>query len=503
MQGQGESALIPLPPQSLVLLAAGVSGSLALTLFGLFVGRTRREPGCPACGYSMMGATGLRCSECGQIAESRGALYRRRPRWRWAIVGLLLALSMPGFLAYRHHAGRRTHAQRLVAMTIERARGLDRIESAAIGDGGETGDFYYLMQVLIAEGSLADFEAMLRDAEPAVRVMGMACLAQRYPARAAEVLPERIYRPYILETMSGCFVLDQSEGDIAYELLRDSDYFDSSSTTQPLLSEREFLALDLQTLADDRGVSRRWETAERLRAAFAEGRLAADLPSLRAAAPSLGDVGVVKALGRLQPDSGLTRFLIACLDDADLELTTRLAAASALTLSDSEEALAALHRHRASLDAAAPGELGSKVLFDAFARQDHQIRMEPVRAAGWFDALEQMRAEVLAAFTVNHPAALADLLDALDWADRDEEVAHVVMNSLLAIAKRLREFEQPWDIYSDSAHRIEQYCDLYFNPRIMEGEDDPYPFVSGETRRELRYAAGSQIARAADAGRRR
>ncbi len=496
--------LIPLSLQSLVLLAAGVLGGLAMAAFGLFAGRVRREPRCPSCGYSMIGATGLRCSECGQLAASDRALYRRRPRWRWAIFGLLLAVSMPGFLAYRHHAGRRTQAQHVVALTIERARGLDRIESAAVGDDGRTGDFYYLMQVLIAEASLADFEGMLREAEPAARVMGMACLAKRYPTRAAEVLPERVYRPYVLETMSGCIVGYQSEGDLAYELLRDATCFDFSSTTQPLLSEREFLALDLQSMADDRGVSRRWETADRLRTALAEGRLVADLSSLRAAASSLGGVGIIKAVGRLQPDAGITRFLIACLDNSDLELNTRLAAASALTLSDSDEALAALHRHRASLDALAPGDLGSKVLFDAFARQDHEILMEPVRAAGWFDALEQMRTEVIAAFTADHPAALPDLLDALDWADRDEEVAHVVVNSLLAIAKRLREFEQPWNVYSDSAHRIEQYCDLYFNPRIIEDEgDDPFPFVSAEVRKELRYAAGSQIARASDAARRR
>ena len=45
----------------------------------------------------MVGATGLRCPECGHVARSSNDFYRTRRRWRWASLGLVTVLAAAGY----------------------------------------------------------------------------------------------------------------------------------------------------------------------------------------------------------------------------------------------------------------------------------------------------------------------------------------------------------------------------------------------------------------------
>jgi hypothetical protein len=76
--------------------AGGVLALLGLTLlyWSLLHDRARGRRRCPKCWYDMSGTPGnLVCSECGNRAKRERKLFKTRRRWRWASVGLLLAVS--------------------------------------------------------------------------------------------------------------------------------------------------------------------------------------------------------------------------------------------------------------------------------------------------------------------------------------------------------------------------------------------------------------------------
>lgn len=50
------------------------------------------------------------------------------------------------------------------------------ISGFSVGDRPESGEFYKLTQIVSSSGSKEQYELMLKDANPAVRVMGLVCL---------------------------------------------------------------------------------------------------------------------------------------------------------------------------------------------------------------------------------------------------------------------------------------------------------------------------------------
>src|SRR3954469_1857053 len=77
-------------------LAWGASGIGALLGAWALVGdRSRGRRRCPRCWYSMEGAAGLKCPECGREVRNERRLLRSRRRWRWAVVALLVIVSAP------------------------------------------------------------------------------------------------------------------------------------------------------------------------------------------------------------------------------------------------------------------------------------------------------------------------------------------------------------------------------------------------------------------------
>ena len=51
---------------------AGTLGGLTLATWAFFSDRSRQIPRCPRCWYLMIGATGLRCPECGHVVAEAG-----------------------------------------------------------------------------------------------------------------------------------------------------------------------------------------------------------------------------------------------------------------------------------------------------------------------------------------------------------------------------------------------------------------------------------------------
>jgi hypothetical protein len=84
----------------------GLAG-LALAGWALFWDRPRGRPRCPKCWYLMIGAPSLRCPECGQAVVDERQFYRVRRRYRWASLGLTLALAplATGVATWIRHEG--------------------------------------------------------------------------------------------------------------------------------------------------------------------------------------------------------------------------------------------------------------------------------------------------------------------------------------------------------------------------------------------------------------
>ena len=83
-----------------VLVALVVLAGLAIACRS-FLRLRMTSPRCPRCRYDMRAAASLTCPECGFAAGESSTLLRKPRRWRWVIVGLLIAISMPGYVAVR------------------------------------------------------------------------------------------------------------------------------------------------------------------------------------------------------------------------------------------------------------------------------------------------------------------------------------------------------------------------------------------------------------------
>lgn len=97
------------PGVILLYVGGGVVAACGLVLaVRALVGGRRRGRSCQGCGYSMEGAPGLICPECGRTAKGERELLKRRRRWAWVILGLVVTLAGLG-IAGQGEAMRRTN----------------------------------------------------------------------------------------------------------------------------------------------------------------------------------------------------------------------------------------------------------------------------------------------------------------------------------------------------------------------------------------------------------
>ena len=105
-----------------VLAAAG----LALLWWSLFRDRARGRRRCPRCWYDMAVVPGLVCPECGRDARREKRLFKTRPRWRRAGLGVVLIVIAAGFAAYPVYSSQSPYAflptEVLVLMAPEAGR---------------------------------------------------------------------------------------------------------------------------------------------------------------------------------------------------------------------------------------------------------------------------------------------------------------------------------------------------------------------------------------------
>jgi hypothetical protein len=323
---------------------------------------------------------------------------------------------------------------------------LTSIEGSAVDFLGGSGDFYAIGRRWCAEREASEIVELTESAQPVTRALGLWCLARIDAARAIPLLKASLLDRTLVEYQAHGCVSDRIPfGMFAWNLLHNKHCLDTALTTAPMLQPDELGALDVTVLATDACSSAlqfRYAVAASLRGISFETLLALMDPSRPSA--DLSDLTVVKALGRAEwPDSGLLRGL---LSDSTRPVASRLAAASALTrYSD----LASLDCIVTQLD---DGELGRGIrglVLDQSVGSTVTTFATMLAGPGG----EQRTTIELetALWATDHPQAIFELIQRLDTGLHHAEVRATVFASLIRIARRLPEFNQSWNTYSDTA----------------------------------------------------
>jgi hypothetical protein len=225
----------------------------------------------------------------------------------------------------------------------------------------------------------------------------------------------------------------------------------------PLLNQEQLWAIDLEIVATDGVAGGSFPSARRLSGAMAAGRFIPSLTQL-AAISKYRDLALwqaIKALGRVEQTGAPIRdFLIGCVHERGLDPLARLAAASALTRFADITAITALEEERAFLDHAVLEPLGARLQHEARLRLEYERSMQPFREAVLISEIESVADRVITASHSDHPFVLADPISSRSFGKYATQVGLARADAILHIAGRLAEFNQPWNTYSDTAHRL-------------------------------------------------
>jgi hypothetical protein len=142
---------------------------------------------------------------------------------------------------------------------------------------------------------------------------------------------------------------------------------------------------------------------------------------------------------------------------AELETNARLAAACALTRKADAAAFEALQTERETLDRLGGRQWGSRFIEMLNARKAFEEKMEPIRAAGSWRAQEQMKDQIVLAFTSNQPLVADDLLHypAPVVVREHDDVRKALAGSFVAISGNLEDVSQPWNTYSNTGVKLD------------------------------------------------
>lgn len=388
-----------------------------------------------------------------------------QPPNRLASTLLVFLLAGPAF-AYAL-AGDASSRPSLADELISRTRKLERVTGSAVYDGGEPGPFYLLSKEIRSVGDTKIYERLISDSNPIVRAMGLYCLAQTdrtaaLPALRAKLLSRECYDCF----PGGCVGSRITEGDFAWQLVCDTGYLEMRPKPTPLLSDSERLAMNLWLMSADQACTYHHEIAGELDTSqFAPtGKLT--LTELQRAAPGRSPANLIKAISRLKRSEQIDDFLQACVSNNKLSPDARFAAASAISISASLNAIQTIQLARSELNALDPSQLGDRFVQTAeqFALFESAIR--PIREAKTTEAMKKLRAEARIVFRTNELFAFDDLIDAILRASIKDDLAlaQIVADSLAQLADRLTEAEPPWNIQRDLIYRYDDF---------LRREEDP------------------------------
>lgn len=110
-----------------------------------------------------------------------------------------------------------------VRSIVWKLRSLKLVSSATPG-WSPPGEFYKLSLELLRYGSEDEFEKLLKDENPLVRVMGLVCLAQLDFEKHSQTLRAHAIDQAVVALSDGCVISHPTVGRIAGMLLQNPDF---------------------------------------------------------------------------------------------------------------------------------------------------------------------------------------------------------------------------------------------------------------------------------------
>ncbi|MDP0499822.1 MAG: hypothetical protein Q7P63_06940 [Verrucomicrobiota bacterium JB022] len=116
---------------------------------------------------------------------------------------------------------------RAAILALPKMEGIYEVESNEVGPDGAEGNFYRLAVWLSKEGTIEDFQAMIRDPEAVVRAMSLVCLL-----RSNRPLPALTGDDEIIAVTLGCMGMDVTL-ELFSQLLSTADWWKQSFLDYP------------------------------------------------------------------------------------------------------------------------------------------------------------------------------------------------------------------------------------------------------------------------------
>lgn len=120
-----------------------------------------------------------------------------------------------------------------VRSIVWKLRSLKQISSATPGWASQPGEFYRLSVELLRYGSADEFEKLLKDENPLVRVMGLVCLAQLDFEKHSRTLRAHAIDKAVVTLAHECVISHPTVGRIAGMLLENPDFLGHTRTGAP------------------------------------------------------------------------------------------------------------------------------------------------------------------------------------------------------------------------------------------------------------------------------
>jgi len=143
------------------------------------------------------------------------------------VTGRILVFSIAILALHHAHAEDRVVPDEFNSAILH-LRSVERIETPYIGFAANPAPrrFYKLLKVCLTYGGTEDFKDLLKDANPMVRLMGLACLAKVDVARHAHVFESSMTDRGTVGMLQGCVASQVTVGELARRLVADPDYLE-------------------------------------------------------------------------------------------------------------------------------------------------------------------------------------------------------------------------------------------------------------------------------------
>jgi hypothetical protein len=345
---------------------------------------------------------------------------------------------------------------RISKTTLRSLAELEDVGGEVVGEGGGPGRFHNLSIEILKHGTHADFMALAEDSNPIIRAMGLVCLTRSDAIGTKPILLKRLseQRSFVCFPW-GCVGSEITEGELAWHLLHNRDYL--LADPRGWLPPRELLEIDLRVLSNDCC----WHFFYQVEPDLGVNQIKV-IADIRRCAPSLSDIQVSKAIGRMTP-SVLTRgLLVETVKDIKLNRCSRLAAASGLAGDLGEES-----RHFLMNNEGLLGKLGPNINSNFFTyrqeqrsaikaawseerkrQEEYSRNIDRVDDAASKKQLEQSRLDAYRqAALSDNPIFIDNLIDAFSTTYMDDPaVAKEFAQFLIRASNRLSELAHCWDV---------------------------------------------------------